>query len=125
MWTITIQQGGGAMSEGKTFQVVGNDISDGYHTFDELYEHRIALFVALMKSHRDISWCSKLHADGSEFDGWFIAGMDLPTGTVTYHLPNEWFSELDDIAILDHAPEWDGHTSADVVKRLSTWEPTR
>lgn len=112
------------MRDGKTFQVVGNDISDGFHTFDELYEHRIALFVALMKSHRDIAWCSQAHADGSMFKGWFIAGMNLPTGTITYHLPIEWFSELDDIAILERAPEWDGHTPAEVVKRLAAWEPT-
>jgi hypothetical protein len=24
-----------------------NDISDGYHTFKELYDHRVKLFVAL------------------------------------------------------------------------------
>lgn len=23
------------------------EVSDGYHTFDELYEHRVALFIAL------------------------------------------------------------------------------
>lgn len=111
--------------EGKTFQVVGNDISDGYHTFTELYDHRVALFIALIKSHRDISWCSRLHADGTMFDGWFIAGMDLPTGTITYHLPDEAFSELDDVAILERAPEWDGHTPDLVVKRLIAWEPMR
>lgn len=107
--------------EGKTFHLVGNDISDGYHTFAELYEHRISLFVALMKSHRDISWAAKEHADGSGFEGWFIAGMDLPTGAITYHLPNEWWSELDDIPLLERAPVWDGHSSSDVVNRLRAW----
>lgn len=102
---------------------VCSDTSDGHHTFKELYEHRFALFVALMKSHREIAWCSQKHSDGSMFDGWFIAGMDLPTGAVTYHLPLEWFSELDDIAILENAPEWDGYTPQDVVTRLVAWEP--
>ena len=110
---------------GKTFQIVGNDLSDGYHTFSELYDHRIALFIALMKSHRDISWVAKEHADGGYFEGWFIAGMNLPTGTITYHLPDDYFGELDDIAILERAPEWDGHKSADVLLRLLEWEPTR
>ena len=35
------------------------DISDGYHTFQELYEHRIILFSALCNVYPDISWKSK------------------------------------------------------------------
>lgn len=31
----------------KKFQIEGGDISDGYHTFDELYEHRCLLFIRL------------------------------------------------------------------------------
>ena len=33
----------------KTFTIKNGDISDGYHTFDELYEHRIALFITLAR----------------------------------------------------------------------------
>lgn len=106
-------------------------ISDGYHTFDELYEHRCSLFLALMASNPAISWASTLHDDGSSFDGWFIAGMNLPTGAVTYHLPaGMWSLACETKAtILERAPKWDGHTAADVVKRLQAWvseaEPTQ
>ena len=57
-------------------------VSDGYHTFKELYSHRVKLFVALLNTleslHYRINypskcWKSKLHADGTMFDGWFIA----------------------------------------------------
>lgn len=38
------------------------EISDGYHTFDELYEHRTAIFAAifaaLCKAHPENSWKS-------------------------------------------------------------------
>lgn len=98
------------------------DVSDGYHTFDELYEHRIALFIALMKSHPAISWWSKKHVDGTMWDGWIIAGMHLPTGDITYHLSDEYIPHLKDkVTELDTAPEWDGHTPADVVKRVEDW----
>lgn len=97
------------------------ETSDGYHTFNELYAHRIALFIALMKSHVDISWRSRKHDDGSMFDGWFIAGMNLPTGVVTYHLPDSDWRKLDPIVIYDAAPKWDGHTPADVVDRVERW----
>ena len=54
-----------------------NDISDGYHTFGELYEHRFALWIKLCDrlSGQKYVWCSTKHFDGSSFGGWFILGM--------------------------------------------------
>ncbi|NCC41670.1 MAG: hypothetical protein EOM21_20095 [Gammaproteobacteria bacterium] len=91
-------------------------ISDGYHTFDELYEHRHALFIALANKCLG-SWKSRQHADGTMFDGWFIAGIETPKGSATYHLPLRLFDKLYCVE-LDYAPEWDGHTSDDVIERL-------
>jgi hypothetical protein len=103
---------------------VGN-ISDGYHTFNELYAHRCSLFAGLMKSHKNLAWKSLVHNDGTSYDGWFIAGMNIPTGTITYHLPyNEFWNSTSDILELEVAPEWDGHTSEDVIKRIISWVAT-
>lgn len=99
------------------------NISDGYHTFNELYDHRCALFIALMRSNPEISWRANNHDDGSSFDGWFIAGMHLPSGDITYHLPIDKWNLLDNKCIQTslRAPKWDGHTPADVVERLLKW----
>lgn len=40
--------------------------SDGYHTFDELYEHRMALTLGLMKNCPKISWRSRNHHPDGE-----------------------------------------------------------
>lgn len=99
---------------------------DGYHTFAELYEHRIALYISLC---RNISiqrgdwrsvWRSKLHSDGSSYDGWFILGIGREKGhQITYHIPNIWWDITTGFAeTLDKAPEFDGHTSDDVLARL-------
>lgn len=96
-------------------------ISDGHHTFDELYAHRILLFVALMKSYPDISWKSRFHSDGTNYDGWFVSGMKLPTGDITYHIPDKFWGLTENIKTLEKAPEFDGHTSTDVIKRLNNW----
>jgi hypothetical protein len=94
-------------------------VSDGYHTFDELYDHRCHLFSALINLLSDISWWSKLHHDGTSWEGWIIAGIDLPTGTVTYHMPEVMIHLLPKNRELEKGKKWDGHTSNDVINRLA------
>jgi len=98
-------------------------VSDSYHTFEELYDHRCLLFLAVMAAHPNLAWTSEAHSDGSVWDGWFIAGMHLPTGDITYHLPEKLAPLVDTskIRVLNRAPEWDGHTSQDVIGRLTAW----
>lgn len=96
-------------------------VSDGYHTFDELYEHRHALYIALMQSNKDVSWYSNVHSDGTVMDNWLLAGMDLPTGQISYHIPARMVDRLEGIKRLQIAPAWDGHASEDVVDRLIIW----
>lgn len=97
------------------------DTSDGYHTFQELYDHRSVLFCALCNmvgftSPHDV-FKSRLHRDGSSYDGYFIAGILTELGWVTYRLEDRWWDGLC-AAELDRAPEWDGHTPGDVLDRL-------
>lgn len=107
------------------------EVSDGHHTMTELYEHRYVLFMALIKIYdnyitplntRVKCWKSKLHSDGSSYEGWFIVGMTIkqitgPSKQITYHFPMRWFDKIN-VMSLDRAPEYDGHTSEDVLKRL-------
>lgn len=102
------------------------DYTDGYHTFSELYDHRIALWIALCKQMVDddyyVVWRSKLHADGTGFPGWFILCLDpIETGKqISYHLPESAWDACDfpGISTYDKAPSYDGHTSADVLTRI-------
>lgn len=100
-----------------------NFVSDGYHTFGELYEHRVVNYMALCKAISGIRnvWMSKAHSDGSIWDGWFILGINEAHGEqITYHLPLSKWDECTHFAKLrDAAPEYDGHTSEDVLERLS------
>lgn len=103
-------------------------VSDGHHTFDELYEHRHALFVALCRERCEAAhenraesdvWRSRLHADGTMFAGWFVMGIHKQPGRqISYHLPERLWRETGFAETLARAPEWDGHSSADVVARL-------
>lgn len=101
-------------------------ISDGYHTFDELYEHRHTLFIMLceqlaqwVESKSYDVWRSKLHSDGTSFEGLFILGINMEKGyQITYHIPLSKWKETEFAQTLQKAPEFDGHTSKDVLKRL-------
>ena len=44
-----------------------NMLSDGDHTFEELYFHRMILFSIICNMNTDISWKSQLHDDGTMF----------------------------------------------------------
>lgn len=111
--------------------------SDGFHTFDELYEHRYRLFITVCRAaagldaiaiehrfERDLIsevWRSKMHADGTMFDGHFILGIGKEMGKqISYHLPLSFWPETEFAETLEYAPEFDGHTPADVLERLKT-----
>ena len=96
-------------------------ISDGYHTFSELYYYRMLYNAAFFNSingkysvHK-----SKRHFDGEPCfgGGWFIVMANLPTGQVSNHYEMKYW-HLFHIPELDKALEWDGHTPQEAAERL-------
>ena len=90
-------------------------LSDGYHTFDELYEHRTALLAVLAKNN-PLAYKSKKHHDGTMYDNMFIVGINYDK-PITYHCEMEYWDKFQ-CKEVESAPEWDGHTPDDVVQRL-------
>lgn len=94
-------------------------MNDGFHTFDELYEHRNALMLALMKQMPNLSWFTKKHDDGTMYEGFFLVGIDLDTGQISYHIHQRyWETAVKTGATQREKSCWDGHTSGDVITRL-------
>ena len=106
------------------------EISDGYHTFNQLYHQRAILFAAIVNQNKGISWKSYKHSDGKycfDSDGeWFVVGIDTPKGSYTYHYSKEYWDYFE-CKELDCGKEWDGHTEDDVIRLLSltSVEPER
>ncbi len=98
---------------------IGN-LSDGFHTFNQLYYQRMILFAALVKQNKEKAWKSYKHEDGEYCfgGGWFIVGIDTPEGPHTYHYENKDWDKFDCEA-LPVGKHWDGHTEADVTRLLS------
>ena len=129
----------GDIPEKKTLVIMGDDnmeAQDGYHTFAELYDHRITLWIAYCKLARTFEesanklsgsnfssvWRSKRHSDGELCFGTgtqFVLGISYTAGKqITYHIPIERWEETNFAFTEEKAPEYDGHTSADVIERL-------
>ena len=73
------------------------DLSDGFHTFNQLYYQRMMLFATIVKQNRDRAWKSLRHKDGELCfgGGWFIVGIDTPEGSYTYHYEDNYYSLFD------------------------------
>jgi hypothetical protein len=98
------------------------ELSDGYHTFNQLYHQRAVLFACIVKQNKNKAWKSFKHSDGKYcFDSngeWFIVGVDTPQGSYTYHYAKEYW-DMFDCQELECGKEWDGHTEEDVTRLLS------
>ena len=98
------------------------EVSDGYHTFTDLYNHRIGLFLLvislLKKSNKEIKiW----YADSEEIN-WYIVGIDFEDDKkiISYHVPNNVKEYLDkmNVEYLDKLPPFDGCDSNCNLKRI-------
>ena len=100
------------------------EVSDGYHTFKELYEFRklynAGLFNEWSKNGRMDTYKSRKHFDGEDCfgGGWFIVVAVLPSGQISNHYElKDW--DLFDVEEVGRAKyEFDGHTPQDVIERL-------
>jgi hypothetical protein len=94
-------------------------VSDEYHTMEELYDHRRELTRVFFQSIKKDYYVgkSKQHSDGTMFPGYFIVYAKLPTGLISYHYDIKYWDDFDLIEE-EQAPEYDGHTSRDVLERL-------
>lgn len=127
---------------------VKEKLSDGYHSFEELYNFRkiynAVLFnewakeaMEIKKLEDDGHWVSyskganipkyNVHKSWKHYDGelcfgggWFIVVAVLPTGQISNHYKAEdW--DLFQIPEVDKALyEFDGHSSQDVLERLKS-----
>ena len=93
------------------------NVSDGDHTFAELYRHRAVLTAALCSAYPAMAWKSKKHDDGSMYDGYFIVGLDTPHGQATYHYVLDCW-EMFRVRELERAPAWDGHSPDEALDRI-------
>lgn len=101
-----------------------NDISDGYHTFNELYEFRkqynASLFNEWALNNKFDVHKSWKHNDGEDCfgGGWFIVVAILPEGQISNHYKAKDWNLFKIPEVKKAKYEFDGHTPKDVLRRL-------
>ena len=104
--------------------VATGQVSDGFHSFDELYTFRklynAALFNEWAKQGLYTVHKSKFHNDGKACfgGGWFVVVAVLPTGQVSNHYKLEDWDLFKIPATKKATVKFDGHTGADVIARM-------
>lgn len=124
--------------------ITPKNISDEWHTFGDLYEHRMILTIALCNAINKLNryiidgsnesfgednnpveldvWCykSKRHNDNDNnpmFEGSFIVVIESPYGQISYHYDLKEWDKFDIQEVYEPEP-YDGHNSNDVLERL-------
>ena len=120
---VGLQQAIGIVESLQQEQEDMGEISDGYHTFNELYYYRM-LYNAAFFNLLPKGWVhkSKRHHTGEECfgGGWFIVMANLPTGQVSNHYElKDW--DLFKVPEKEFADEWDGHTPQEVAERIKKY----
>ena len=104
-------------------------ISDGHHSFKELYDFRMlynaAFFNSLHESGKVKVQKSFRHDDGEFCFGsngeWFIVIAELPEGQVSNHYRKEHWELFNGVPMEIPTIVFDGHTPEDVLNRLDTY----
>lgn len=115
--------------------ITPNGVSDGYHTFDELYQYRLMYNAGLVNMikytksryhdfHNPLDkitvYKSKKHNDDQKcFDGnWFIVVIETPWGQISNHYELKDWDKFN-CKIIRKAHKYDGHTPQDCLERLN------
>jgi hypothetical protein len=95
-------------------RILDHDISDGYHTFGELYDHRCLLFINLCLTRPNLcAW-------KQDYEEWFALYCELDSGQISYHVPNKYRHLILNKIKMDVNYKFDGHNSVNVIERLGT-----
>lgn len=99
-------------------------ISDGYHTFKELYTYRMlynAMLVnELAKNKNNVVYKTIRHEDGELCFGgnWFLVVIKTQNGIIDNHYEMKYWELFKCQELYKSIIPFDGHTPQDVVKEM-------
>jgi hypothetical protein len=99
------------------FKIIEEINHDGDHSFDELYDHRLALTIELTRHIGGIR--SIFHEDGGFIKDCFVIRFTPSSGKqCSYHYKLKYWDMFEHCETQEYSEKWDGHNSFDVIERL-------
>lgn len=91
------------------------ELSDGFHTFNQLYHQRAMLFSVIVNQNKEKAWKTHCHENGEPCfgGGWFLVTIDTPAGAYGYHYEDKYW-DIFDCEEIEKAKPWDGYTEKNV-----------
>ncbi len=96
------------------------EVSDGCHTFNELYRHRAMMFSVICSTHPNSAWKARKHQDGTMYSGMFLAGIHTPEGQAAYYFDMDPYWNLFRVPELRFAPELEDLKPEETLRRIRT-----
>ncbi|GHV21870.1 hypothetical protein FACS189428_2990 [Clostridia bacterium] len=95
-------------------------ISDGYHTFDQLYDHRCLNFIAFVKNAGLPVFRTTVNFEGQPQGDWFILYTDATDKMkqISYHLPMKYWVLCEFAETTPKVHVFDKHNGEDVLARI-------
>lgn len=102
-----------------TVTVDNDNISDGFHTFQDLYDFQHILFINLMTQYRKYAWKS-LAVTNMQREDFFWGCIDIPNvGTVAVRIPVEYWDKIAaDISTIQYGVKYSDCINKEVLMKL-------
>lgn len=103
-----------------------SQVSDGYHSFDQLYATRMAYNVAAAhlaaQSGLKVEKSLRHNGDAEPIfgGGWFAVTIYSPLGQITNHYKEEFWNLFQVQEVSELSAPWDGHDTETANSRLLT-----
>ena len=86
--------------------------------WENMYYSRMLLFSVICKTYRQYAWRSKLRADGTEYDNYFMAGITTPKGDFSYYFKIQDWVFFKDLPEKGYVPKWAEGNPEDLLSLL-------
>ena len=95
-------------------------ITDGYHSFDDLYEHRNLLFLNLIVHMDYREEATAYYTEDPNMPGWILVVLETEKlGQISYHMQDGYDQFLKHIPKIPwNELNWDSRSSLEVSLRL-------
>ena len=118
----TIEQSNDDIKEHKSSGNSVKQVSDVYHTFEDLYKRELVLFRLISSLCPKLCFKTLKHYDEENdpmFDGDFMVGIYTTVGPASYHFKLKYLDAFSHLEFQEHGPRYEGYTEEEKNEKIN------